>query len=77
MPARHGDELLHPLARAALISLHRQPQAAPLGVRAGQTQQQGLENLHRQLEAVDLFGINREIDVGTRSALAQTPKSGQ
>ena len=64
-----GNQLQCP----ALVSLQGQPQAAPLRVVPGHLGHQRLQHRQGQLQPVDLFGVNREVDVGLGGLLAQSP----
>ena len=75
--ARHGHHGVYQLQSAALVGLQCQPQATPLRPVLRHTLQQGVKHFERQLQALDLFGVNRQVDVGARGLLAQAPHARQ
>ena len=69
---RNRDDVRNRIQRARLIGLNREAQALPMPV-PGRAFRQRFEHVERKLETLAFFGIDREIDAGTRRALAQHP----
>ena len=66
-------EVLNELQRAGLVGLQGQAKAGPLWEMLGHALDQSAKHLQRELEAVHLFGINRQVDIGAGRLLAQAP----
>jgi hypothetical protein len=60
-----------------LVGLHGQPKAAPLrNCCCATLASQCFKHLQRQLQAVDLFGVNGQVDVGACGAARTDPDAG-
>lgn len=73
VPARHRRDVRNQFERACLVGLQRQAEAAPLRPFGGHARGQRLEHVERQLEPVDLFGIDGEVEAGIGRQFAQLP----
>ena len=73
-----GDvgDVFDQLQRTRLVSLHGQTKAGPLREMQRHFGGECFKNLQRQFEAVHLFRVNREVDVGFGRLLAQAPHAG-
>ena len=77
MLARHGHHGMYQFQGAALVSLQSQAQAAPLRPVLRHALQQSIKHFERQLQALHLFSIYRQVDVGACGLLAQAPHPRQ
>jgi hypothetical protein len=75
--ARDGGHFVHHGQCAGLVGLHGQAKAAPLRVALGDAGGQGVQHVERQLQAVDLLGVDGEVDVGLGGQLDQLPHARQ
>ena len=73
MQARQASHFINQLYRAGLIRLQSQTQPLPLRMMHRHFCQKRIEHIERELQAIHLFRINREVHVGARSKLAELP----
>ena len=73
--AGHGRQVLDQLNRPRLVGLKGQAKPGPLRETFGDLGDQGLEHIQGQLQAVDLFGVDGQVEVGAGRGLAQGPHS--
>ncbi len=72
--ARH---FVHQRKRTRLVRLHRESEAAPTGVMRRDAPGERIDQVERQLEAVALFGVDRQVEVGPRSRFDELPHARQ
>ena len=71
--ARNVGDVRYQFKRTRLVGLQRQAKTGPLRVVLGHLGGQRLQHIQRQLQPVHLFSVNREVDIGPRRLLTQTP----
>ncbi len=77
VPACDGGDRLDDLQRARLVGLHGQAEAGPLRECIGDAGGERVQHVQRQLEAVGLLGVDRQVQVGARGLLDQRPHARQ
>ena len=74
---RQRNDVIDQLLRPRLVSLQGQAKTLPLRVMRGHLLQQGFEQVQRQLQAFDFFGVYRQVDIRLCSQCAQFPHAWQ
>jgi len=70
----HG---VHRVERTRLVGLDGQAEPAPGGEAGGDAFGQRVQQVERQLQAVALFGIDRQVELGLRGHVDQLPHARQ
>ena len=63
--------------RARLVGLHGQAEATPLREFDGDARGECVQHVERELEAIALFRVDRQVDVGLRRGLDELPRARQ
>lgn len=75
--ARDRRHLVDQRQRSRLVGLHRQAETLPLRAGGGDALGDGFEDVQRQLQPVDLLGVDGQVQVGRGGAFDQRPDTRQ